>query len=90
MTLGNLTAERARRLELPAGTTGALILDVDPTGPAARAGLSEGDVILKVNRQKIESSADANRELQKVGSGGTALMLVWRRDQEVFFTLKKD
>ena len=26
MTLGNLTADRARRLELPAGTTGALIM----------------------------------------------------------------
>ena len=32
MTLGNLTADRARRLELPAGTTGALIIDVDPIG----------------------------------------------------------
>jgi serine protease Do len=90
MSLGNLTAERARKLELPAGTTGALIMEVDPSGAAARSGLSEGDVILRVNRQKVASAADANRELQKVESGGTALMLIWRRSQEIFITLKKD
>jgi serine protease Do len=90
MTLGNLTAERARRLELPAGTTGAVIVDVDPSGNAAREGLSEGDVILQVNRQKVESAAEAGRELQKVPSGGTALILIWRKNQEIFLTVKKD
>ena len=83
MSLGNLTADRARRLELPAGTTGALITDVDPNGHGrpARA-CRAGDVILQVNRQKVESAADANRELQKVRSGGTAILLIWRRNQE--------
>jgi len=90
MSLGNLNAERASRLKLPANTTGALVVDVDPNGPAARAGLGEGDVILRVNRQKVGSAADANRELQKVRSGGTAFLNIWRRDQEIFLTLKKD
>jgi serine protease Do len=90
MTLGNLTADRARRLELPAGTTGALITDVDPSGPAARAGLQAGDVILQVNRRKVESAVDAKTELQKIKSGGTTMLLIWRRNQEIFLTLKKD
>jgi serine protease Do len=90
MTLGNLTAERARRLDLPAGTTGAVIMEVDPAGAAARSGLAEGDVILRVNRQKVTSAAEANRELQKVESGGTAFTLIWRRNQEVFVPLKKE
>ena len=90
MTLGNLTADRSKRLELPAGTTGALITDMDATGNAARAGLAVGDVILQVNRRKVESAADAGRELQKVRAGGTALMLIWRKNQEIFLTLKKD
>ncbi len=54
MTLGDLTAERARRLGLPAGTTGAVVMEVDPSGTAARSGLAEGDVILRVNRQKVD------------------------------------
>ena len=90
MTLGNLTADRARRLELPAGTTGALITDVDPSGTAARAGLQAGDVILQVNRRKVESAVDAKTELQKIKSGGTTMLLIWRRNQEIFLTLKKD
>jgi serine protease Do len=89
MSLGNLTAERASRLKLPANTTGALIVDIDPNGTAARAGLGEGDVILRVNRQKVESAADANKLLQKVNPGGTAFLNIWRRDQEIFVTLKK-
>ena len=65
-------------------------MDLDPNGNAARAGLSEGDVILQVNRNKVTSAAEAGRELQKVPSGGTALMLIWRRNQEIFLTVKKD
>ena len=90
MTLGNLTAERARRLNVPSGTTGAVIMEVEPTGNAARGGLREGDVILRVNRQAVESAADASRELQKVKAGGTALMLIWRQGQEIFLTVHKE
>jgi serine protease Do len=90
MSLGNLTADRARRLELPAGTTGALITDLDPSGTAARGGLLAGDVILQVNRKKVESASEARTELQKIRSGGTTMLLIWRRNQEIFLTLKKD
>ncbi len=90
MTLGNLTADRARRLELPAGTTGALIMDVDQSGTAYRAGLQAGDVILQVNRKKVESAGDARTELQQIKSGGTTMLLIWRSNQKIFLTLKKD
>jgi serine protease Do len=90
MTLGNLTADRARRLELPAGTTGALITEVDPSGTAGRAGVRAGDVILQVNRKKVESAAEARTELQKIKSGGTTMLLIWRGNNEIFLTFKKD
>jgi S1-C subfamily serine protease len=90
MTLGNLTADRARRLELPAGTTGALITEVDPSGTAARGGVQPGDVILQVNRKKVESASEARAELQKIKSGGTTMLLIWRRNNELFLTFRKD
>jgi serine protease Do len=89
ISLGNVTAERARRLGVPAGTTGALITDVDPNSSAAQAGLRPGDVILRVNRVPVSSAADAVRELQQVSSGGTALLWVWRQNQEIFVTVRK-
>ena len=90
MALGNLTAERARRLGVPAGTSGAVVMEVDPAGTAARSGLREGDVVLQVNRRAVESAADASRVLQEVRSGGTALMLIWRQNNEIFLTVRKE
>jgi serine protease Do len=90
MTLGNLTSETARRLRMPAGSTGAVITDVDPNGSAARALLQPGDVILEVNRKPVANAADTSRELQKVTSGRSAFFLIWRRGQEIFVTAKKE
>jgi serine protease Do len=89
ITLGNLTAERARRLGVPSGTTGALITDVDPSGSAARSGVRPGDIILQVNRKPVTSAAEAVRALQSVRTGGTAFLLVWRNNQEIFVPVPK-
>jgi serine protease Do len=90
MTLGNLTSEMSRRLRLPAGTSGAVVTDVDPNGSAARALLQPGDVILEVNRKPVASAAEASRALQQVESGRSAFFLIWRRGQEIFVTAKKE
>ena len=90
MSLGTLTAERARQLGVPAGTTGALVMEVDPSGSAARGGVQRGDVILEVNRKRVSSAAEAVRELQSVRSGGIAMLLVWRQNQELFLTIRKE
>ena len=89
MALGALTAERARRLGLPAGTTGVVITDVDPDGSAARSGLQPGDVILQINRQDVSSPAEARRLLQEVETDGTAFLLVQRQGRDRFIPLRK-
>jgi serine protease Do len=89
LTLGDLTPQMARRLQLPSGRTGAVITDVDPNGPSAGV-LRQGDVILSVNRQAVSSAAEAGRELQRVPSGRIAQILVWREDGEVFVTVRKE
>jgi serine protease Do len=90
VTLSNLSGQLARRLQLPAGRSGALISDVDPDGPAAQSGVRQGDVILSVNRKAVSNAADAARELQAVPSGRIAQILLWRGDAEIFVTVKKD
>jgi serine protease Do len=89
VTLGNVTSQMARRLQLPSGQTGALVTDVDPNGPSA-AVVRPGDVILSVNRRPVTNAADAGRELQKIASGHIAQLLLWRGDREIFVTVKKD
>jgi serine protease Do len=92
LTLGNLTSSMSRSLRLPPDTTGAVIMDIEPGSPAEDAGLVQGDVLLKVNNQAVSSAAEASRILQRIPSGGRAMLLVWksRQGQELFLTLRKD
>ena len=89
LTLGNVTAQTARRLNLPSGTTGAVVQDIDPNGPSAGI-LRPGDVITAVNGAQVSNASEAGRELQKVGAGRNARIMVYRDGNEVFVMVKKD
>ena len=89
LTLGNLTPQMSRRLQMPSGQAGAVVTDVDDSGPSAGI-LRPGDVILSVNGQAVSSAVDAGRELQKIPAGRIARILVWRGDGEVFVTVRKE
>jgi serine protease Do len=89
MTLDAITPEMARRLDLPRDAGGAIVSDVDSTGPAASAGVAPGDVVLEVNRQKVSTVSQATRELQKVATGHPAFLLVWRDGQTTFISMTK-
>jgi serine protease Do len=90
MRLGNLTPDYARQLRVPSARTGALVMDVDPYSAADKAGLGQGDVILEVNRTIVKDAAQARQLLDKVPSGGTVGLLIWRRGQEAFILARKD
>jgi serine protease Do len=90
LTLDNVSGEMARRLRVPGNGGGAIVTDVEPSSSAARAGVTPGDVILQVNRQPVNSAAEAVRVLQRVESGQPAFLLVWRRGSEVFLTVTKE
>lgn len=90
MTLQNLTPDIARQLRVPSGTTGVVVTDVEAASAAARGGVQRGDVILRVNRQPVDSATEASQRLTRVPNGGTAFLLVWRRGQELFLTVRKE
>jgi serine protease Do len=90
LSLGNINAEIARELRLPSTVRGAIVTDVEPQSPAARAGVARGDIVLRVNRTAVASASEASRLLEQVPSGGTAFLLVLRNGQETFLTVQKD
>lgn len=61
---------------------GPIIVEVAASGPAARVGLREGDVILDVNRQTVSKAADVSsrlvkgRNLIRVARGNSILIAV--------------
>jgi serine protease Do len=89
LTLNDITADVARQLRLD-NSRGAVIIDVDPQSPAARAGLTEGDVILRVGQTPVNNRAEANRELARVPAGGTAFLRILRDGQETFVPVTKE
>jgi serine protease Do len=89
ITLQNITPDIARRLRLE-GRRGAVVTDIEQGSPAARAGLQPGDVIVRVGRQPVETAAEAQRELARITSGGTAFLRVIRGGQETFVTVTKE
>ncbi|TMK87729.1 MAG: PDZ domain-containing protein [Actinobacteria bacterium] len=46
------------------GQTGALVQDVDPSSPAGRAGLQQGDEIVSLGGQSVQSADDLTSAMQ--------------------------
>jgi serine protease Do len=78
INIQNITPALAESLELK-NREGALVAEVLPDSPAARAGLKSGDVILSVNGQKVN---DSNRVMMTVSTlkPGTKFALEVVRD----------
>src|SRR5437870_2099869 len=74
-----LTAQEKRDNDLPSGV---VVQDVAGSGPAARAGVQPGDVIVAVNNTPV-NSVEQLRELVKK-SGKTMALLVQREDARIF------
>jgi serine protease Do len=64
---------RRRRLD---SREGVILTQVDPRGPASRAGLEPGDIIYQMNNQTIRGLKDYNRILQQVPRDEEVLLLV--------------
>ena len=57
---------------------GALVSSVEPRGPAEKAGVEPGDVILRFDGKPIEKSGDLPRLVGGTKPGAASLLQVWR------------
>jgi Do/DeqQ family serine protease len=69
------------------GPKGLVVTEVNPDSRAADAGLQEGDVILEVNRQAVQSVDELRAAVRKT-TDRPALLLVEREGHSLFFTVK--
>jgi serine protease Do len=67
MSVSALTPRQSRAL--PSGKGGAVIMELDPSGAAARAGLAPGDVIVRVAGKEMSSVEDVTKALAAVTAG---------------------
>lgn len=77
VNIQSLTDDIANSLGL-GSSEGVLISNVRPDGPAAKAGMQIGDVILDVNGEKIETLRELPRVIAETEPGSDAEIKVWR------------
>jgi serine protease Do len=83
VAVDDLDRNGRRELNFPAKLKGALITQVDPASPSARAGLKPGDVILEINRQPVTNAKDAV-ELSTSAESKKTLLKLWSRGNTLF------
>ncbi len=73
----NLTPELARSYGLPS-TSGALVADVVPGSPAAKAGVQAGDVLTRFDGKPVDSSSALPVLVSLTESGSEVKVELWR------------
>ncbi len=81
LTLGELPPEAARK-----GETGVVVREIAP-GPAARAGIRAGDVIVRLDNQPVTGVAQFEELAAKLGKGKPVPVLVRRGESPLFLAL---
>ena len=77
VAIQEITRDLADGFGLPRAQ-GALVSSVEPDGPAARAGLLQGDVILRFSGKTVDVSSDLPRIVAGVQPGSAAAVEVFR------------
>lgn len=85
--LQELTMDLASTLGMK-DTQGALVAAIQRGGPADRAGIRPGDVILALNEQPVQSTADLARLIGGTKPGTTVNAQIWRSGSTNIVKLK--
>lgn len=80
LTISAMTPELQKQLELPSGSEGLVVTDVDEASEAYEKGLRAGDVITEAGQQKVKAIADLDDQIEAAAEAGRkSLLLLVRR-----------
>jgi serine protease Do len=84
VTVQNLTSDLRRQLGVPSETHGVVVTEIDPGSPAAQY-LTQGDIIMSINRHDVNSVADFNK--LAADAKGQTLLRIMRQGQAAFVVI---
>ena len=77
VTVQGVTADLSRSLGLQQ-VRGAIVTDVRNGGPAEKSGIEQGDVVLALNGQAVDSSNSLRNLVARLEPGTNVTLSVWR------------
>ncbi len=78
VSVQGLTSDLRRELQLPEGTAGVVITELESDSPAAASVLEQGDVIVQVNHKPVNTVSEFNSAVRAGASKDSTLLLVKR------------
>ncbi|MDD2218563.1 MAG: PDZ domain-containing protein, partial [Desulfoplanes sp.] len=69
---------------------GALVASTTPGGPADRAGIKAGDVILAADGEAIDDYSDLTRKIGRLTPGAKVSLTLWRKGKRILLTASLD
>jgi serine protease Do len=83
-----LNSDLRQQLQVPEGTQGVVITDIDPNSQAAAAGLEQGDIVMQVNRKAVNSVSEFNAAVRAGASKDSTLLLIKRGEGTEFVVVQ--
>jgi S1-C subfamily serine protease len=75
--------QRIRRAQQIAATTGVLVASVEPSSPAALAGVKAGDILVRVDEEPIAGPDDLHRHLTEERIGSPLTLGIVRENEAI-------
>jgi len=82
LTLAPLDRERLEEANLPAELRGVYVEDVYPNGPAAKAGIAKGDVVLSLDGKEVDSVPALRNRIASMEPNAVASLRILRNGDE--------
>ncbi len=86
ITPQQLTPDLSAQNDIPVDY-GAYVISTEPGGPAARAGIREGDIVVAINDQRIQDQTSFTEALFEHRPGETVQATVLRGSEELVFAV---
>jgi Do/DeqQ family serine protease len=81
ITVQNMDETLANYLKVPS-SSGIVVKMVEPKSPAKRAGVQESDIILSIDKKKINSIEDYKSVTKSIAAGESLRAMLWRNGKK--------
>lgn len=90
LSVADMTEDLKKRFNIKNTAKGAVILDVDGSGPSAEKGLQPGDVIIEMDQEEVSSAAEvaSRAKIARKEKRNSVLMFIARQGDMRFVAIK--